>query len=179
MSLEDRILSVVHQLIGLRLGLARNAGAMKVLHFGNIRPHPSGKGNVGDYALHIQCPWRIVSSEAIVTGSKDLAEPPEAMPNFDWNSALHEKDGNLQNKRLGELMGGYDTSTRSYVNNAELLVVTEAQADCYSSVRVRLSPNYYIEVLPCGSSEGEDWRWLRPGDPSQQFAVGGGQVLNI
>jgi hypothetical protein len=40
-------------LIGLRLSIVRRAADMLVLHFGDIRPHSSGEGTVGDYALHI------------------------------------------------------------------------------------------------------------------------------
>jgi hypothetical protein len=45
-------------LIGLRLAIVRRAADMLVVHFGDIRPHPSGEGTIGDYALHVQCPWR-------------------------------------------------------------------------------------------------------------------------
>ena len=42
---------------------------MRGFHFGKI-VRKNGK-NVGAYALHIQCPWRIESETAIVTGSQD------------------------------------------------------------------------------------------------------------
>jgi len=151
---------------------------MKVLHFGVIKPHPSGKGTIGDYALHVQCPWRIISSQQIVTGKGDLFEPPDARNNFDWEKATGEMNGNLQDKKLVELMLGYDPVTRSIVNNTNSLVVTDVEADSYGGVRIALTPDYRIELIPCGSL-GEDWRWLKPGDPSRQFAVGGGQVLPI
>ena len=35
-------------LVGLRLSIVRRAADMLVLHFGTIRPHPSGEGSVAD-----------------------------------------------------------------------------------------------------------------------------------
>jgi hypothetical protein len=55
-------------LIGLRLGIVRRAADMVVVHFGDIRPHPSGDGTIGDYALHVQCPWRFDGPLGTVTG---------------------------------------------------------------------------------------------------------------
>ena len=57
-------------LIGLRLSIVRRAADMLVLHFGTIRPHPSGEGTVADYALHVQCPWRM-DSQAQVIASRE------------------------------------------------------------------------------------------------------------
>jgi hypothetical protein len=65
---EVEIRRSLTQLIGLKLAVARRAADMRVLHFGTIRPAlksdlPSRKnkprGSIGDFALHIQCPWRI------------------------------------------------------------------------------------------------------------------------
>ncbi len=55
---------------------------MRVLHFGRIRKIE--KGTVSEYALHIQCPWRIEGPEGIVTGRSDLWEPAEDSPDIDW-----------------------------------------------------------------------------------------------
>jgi hypothetical protein len=59
-------------LIGFRLSIVRRAADMLVLHFGDIRPHPSGDGTVGAYALHVQCPWRLDGPTGTVTGDGDL-----------------------------------------------------------------------------------------------------------
>jgi hypothetical protein len=41
---------------------------MLVLHFGDIRPHASGEGTVGD----VRCPWRFDGPRGTVTGRDDL-----------------------------------------------------------------------------------------------------------
>jgi len=72
-------------IMGLQLSIARNAGCMKVFHFGELRPHPKG-GTTGAFALHVQCPWRIISREAIVTGSDDYWQPAPTVNKEDWTA---------------------------------------------------------------------------------------------
>src|SRR5436305_330179 len=82
----------------VRLSIARNAGAMKVFHFSEPRPHPSG-GTMGLYALHVQCPWRIVDQNRVVTGSADYWYPADPeMPLTDWKPGGTEPS--LQEKRI-------------------------------------------------------------------------------
>ena len=64
---QIRLESCLQVLVGLPLSIARNATDMKIFHFGEIQPHPSGRGTVGPYALHIQCPWRLVSKDTVFT----------------------------------------------------------------------------------------------------------------
>lgn len=75
------ILRTITELIGLKLAIARRAADLCVLHFGTMRLTPESiipstkdkpRGMVGDFALHIQCSWRIESDAEIVTGHSDL-----------------------------------------------------------------------------------------------------------
>jgi hypothetical protein len=82
-------------LIGLRLSIVRRAADMLVLHFGVIRPHPSGEGTVADYALHVQCPWRLDGPQGTVTGSGDLwvyAGPGERPPDWSYEDGFSLQD---------------------------------------------------------------------------------------
>jgi hypothetical protein len=66
---------------------------MLVLHFGTVRPPVSGKGTVGEYALHIQCAWRFEGPEGLITGRDDLwdyAGAGERPPHW-----THENGDNL------------------------------------------------------------------------------------
>src|ERR1700733_12332941 len=119
---KAEITQTLRRLLGLPLAIARNAGGMKNFQFGNIRPHPSGKGTVGDYALHVQCPWRIVGTEGVVTGSADSYEPAVIEGETD---PADFRTGNLQQVRLGALLGSFDEATRSWVNSSGKLVVED------------------------------------------------------
>jgi hypothetical protein len=71
MGVEDQIVQTLSAIVGLPLTIARDSGNMKNFQFGKIRPHPSATGTVGDFALHIQCPWRLMKNDRILTGSAD------------------------------------------------------------------------------------------------------------
>ena len=75
-------------LVGLPLAAARRAADMRNFQFGVMRTVKGG--SVGDFALHIQCPWQIEGPDGIVTGRADLWDPALALepdsPDFDWDA---------------------------------------------------------------------------------------------
>lgn len=143
-------------LVGLPLSLARNAADMKVFHFGEIQPHPSGKGTVGLYALHIQCPWRLVSRDTIYTGTSDRLIGPADGKEVDDGDP---RSGSLQDVKLASLLGGYDEKTRSFLNTSEQLIVTSVNVDSFGGANLLLSGDYRLQIFPDGSCE-EDWRFV-------------------
>ena len=162
-------------LVGLRLSIVRRAADMLVLHFGTIRPHSSGEGTVADHALHVQCPWRMDSPKATVTGRDDLWEyagPGERPPNWSYEDGL-----SLQDKKFGELFVR-DQSTRSWVNESDGFGVAAARLTKHGDVTLSLINGYEILIFPAGSS-GEAWRLFASGSgrhlvfPSQKrdFAI--------
>jgi tetratricopeptide (TPR) repeat protein len=166
--MQAQIQQQLEPLVGLKLSIARRAASMRNFHFGKIRLIE--RGSIGEYALHIQCPWRIDSMAGIVTGSQDL---------WHWAFGEHEplgwdfEDGNsLQDVRLGELLKGYDKHTESYVNMTDKLVVESIQASPFSDVSLFLSGGYRLILFPT-SLFGESWRLFRPDDDTSiHFVVG-------
>lgn len=158
-------------LVGLPLSIARDAGSMKNFQFGSVSPLPSGKGTIGEFALHIQCPWRIVSSESIVTGSADSSEPSEVGEDVDLNDG---QKGNLQRKRLGDLLHTYDAITHSWVNTTGELVVQSVLVDDFGGLELELSGGFRLQVFPDRSS-GEDWRFFAPGNEEKHVVISGGR----
>jgi hypothetical protein len=57
MKLKTDVFEALQCLMGLQLSIMRDAAATKSMQFGNVRPHPNGKGTVGEYALHVSCAW--------------------------------------------------------------------------------------------------------------------------
>ena len=147
-------------LIGLRLSIIRRAADMLVLHFGTIRPHPSGKGTVGDCALHIQCPWRLDGPEATITGRDDLWEyagPGDRPPNWTYDDGR-----SLQDRQFARLFAR-DERTRSWINESDRFVVTAAHQTKRGDVRLELANEHAILLFPDGSNR-EAWRLFAPGD---------------
>ena len=170
---KAHIIRSVSKLIALPLAIARDAGNMKNFQFGTVRPHPDAPGSIGQYALHIQCPWRLVGSEGIFTGSADYYEPAESGGEVDLND---KQTGNLQRKRLGDLLRKYDPNTRSWVNDTAGLVVEGVLADDCGGLELKLSGEFRLQILPCGSL-GEDWRFFAPGTDDDHLVIDGGRVF--
>ncbi len=143
-------------LIGLPLSIARNAAGMTVFHFGEIQPHPSGRGTVGAYAFHIQCPWRLLAKDRVFTGTSDRFPGPFEGAEVDDDDP---KGGNLQHTRIASLLKAYDEATKSYVNTSGKLVVIAAYADDFGGADLLLSGDYRLQIFPDGSLE-EDWRFI-------------------
>jgi hypothetical protein len=158
-------------LVGLKLSIARRAASMRVFHFGAMRPHRSGKGTAGAYALHLQCPWRLVGPDGIITGSSDRNEPPANDEEIDRNDA---RAGSLQEVRLAALFATYDPETRSHVNATENLVVVAVTADRFGGVDILLMGDVRLQVFPDGSL-GEDWRFLDASGGKPHFVAEAGK----
>lgn len=167
---QARLKNCLQVLVGLPLSIARNAADMKVFHFGAIRPHPSGRGTVGAYSLHVQCPWRFVDEKTIVTGTSDrLVEPTEGAELNDDDP----KSGNLQLIKIASLLKGYDAETKSFVNATRQLVVIAINTDNYGGADLSLSGGYRLQIFPDGSL-GEDWRFVEL--QGRHVVIEGGRV---
>ena len=146
-------------LIGLRLSIVRRAANMLVAHFGDIRPHSSGERTVGDYAFHVQCPWRFDGPVDTVTGRDDLWEyaGPGERPEH-WS---YEDGASVQDERLSRYFTWYER-TRSWVNATDRFRVTSIQQSHRGDVRLDLADGYALLVFPAGH-KGEAWRLFAPG----------------
>jgi hypothetical protein len=140
------------------MALARRAADLRIFHFGNMRlvtepDQLSGEnkpcGIVGEFALHIQCAWRIETDRSIVTGRSDLWAPlgnPEEYADKDWD---YDQDGNRQDQLIEEQVSRRD------------LQVEALEVHSHGSFTLDLSGGYRLVVFPCGT-DGEDWRLFRP-----------------
>lgn len=157
MNTEATIVAALNRLVGLPLRIARDAGSMKNFQFGAIQPDPSGEGTIADFALHVQCPWRFVTTTDILTGSADYYEPAV-------------EAGNLQQARMQQLFQTYDAETRSLINEKDSLIVVSVKADCFGGLDLELSGGVRLQVFPDGVGN-ENWRFFSPGNDEPHFVV--------
>lgn len=144
---------------------------MRVFHFGAIRPHHKGKGTVGDYALHLRCPRRLIGPNGVITGSSDHNEPPAEGAEIDRRNA---EAGSLQDVRLARLFGGHDSETGAHINTTEGLVVTAVTVDRFGSVDISLTGDIRLQLFPDGSV-GEDWRFFDASGDKPHFVAEAGR----
>ena len=143
-------------LIGLEVTIVRYAGSMRNLHFGPIR---TSKGQqVGAYALHIQCPWRLEGKGRILTGFHDHYTPAVGNEDPDWSPDSNAK-GSLQQQVLDQIF--LSKSPRK---------VLAVRADIFGTLVLRFTGGLRLRVFPAASTE-EHWRLFQPHRKAKHFVV--------
>jgi hypothetical protein len=182
-STDSEIKQHLSVLIGLPLSIARRAADMLNLQFGSVREidmklgkSVGKKGTVGEFALHVQCPWRIDSPDKIITGRGDLFRIAETGEPFDSDDNTCYKFGmSLQDKKIGDLLQDFDPIIGSYANVTKSLIVEAVDADNFGGVIIYLFGGYRLVLFPSGSV-GEDWRLLQPGTSEKHVVVSGSLI---
>ncbi len=146
---------------------AGRAGEIQWFQFGNkqvIVTERETIKEVGEYALHVQCAWRITSPKGIFVGSQDKYLPAndsnEQADDFDWD----QPGVNRCDDRISMLFNGRESHT---------LLVKNVSADSYGGFCLNLSDNFSIEVFPDLSLDDECWRLFQPYKNGPHFIVTG------
>jgi hypothetical protein len=142
-------------LVGLPLWAIGRAVDLAWFEFGSRRTVKGWKGvekEVGDYALHVMCAWRITLSDKVVTGRSDIFCTPEETdeplpPDFDWQKA------NRFDRIVKEFLQG----------ESRQLAVRNVSAGNAGSLTIVLQDGYKLEIFPQDSESGEHWRFFKPG----------------
>lgn len=168
--LKDEIESTLHYIINLPLWSIGRAGDLEWFSFGNNRMVVllrDGKTKiVSDYALHVQCSWRLRSKDRIIVGSRDRFFPPgdfsyKDLDDFEWDV----QGGNHLDASVTKLMEN---------SNAVPFLVTAIQADEIGSIRISFNNEHILEVLPDISiASAELWRFFIPYSDKPHFVVTG------
>jgi hypothetical protein len=90
--MKAKIAEALAALVGQPLWAAGRTLDLEWFHFGGRRKvdgRGGGKIEVGDYAIHTQCAWRIAGPDGVIVASKDRFTPrgnPDEIPeDFDCN----------------------------------------------------------------------------------------------
>ena len=142
-------------LIGKPLWRCTRAADMACFQFGgrNKRSRDGKEFEVGDYALHVQCSWRIIRGDEILVGREDLFEPEEPAHNvesyFDWQKA------NLQDARLKSL----------FMDGNRQFAVVGTALRAAGNLGILFDDELRLEVFPDSSVRRDDmehWRLFVP-----------------
>jgi hypothetical protein len=151
MTMDSDIQRSLSVLVGLPLWALGRAADLAWFEFGDRRTVLSHLGKeklVGDYALHIQCPWRMTLGHEIITGRGDIFCAPEKSEeptpiDFDWQK------GNRFDRIVAVL---FDHESRQ-------LTVQGVRAGEVGSLVIQLEDGYKLEVFPYDFESGEHWRF--------------------
>ncbi|MGF6305365.1 MULTISPECIES: hypothetical protein [Paraburkholderia] len=139
---------------GLQLSSVNRAADMLTLGFGDLRPVTNFRGvikHVGEWALHIQCPWRLEEAAQVVATQEDLSGSDERA----YATADHLR-GLLVER------GPCTVDSVSVSDDAGMIV--------------SLSRGFRLVVTPDGIEGAEDWRFFAPGVDAAHLVIKGGDV---
>jgi hypothetical protein len=170
--MKQEIEKALAVLAGKAMWRCTRAADLAAFQFGARRASLTWKGEpceIGEYALHVQCTWRITQHEKVIVARRDLYYPADytdlrqGIPaNFDWDI----QGGNRHDRLLKEF---FQDGTRSYM--VERIEVGDAGA-----FRVILENGFSLEVFPDDSLDGEHWRLFKPDMGEPHFVVSGAGI---
>jgi hypothetical protein len=165
--LEERITTALSEIIGLPLWGATRVVNMEIFKFGEHRRQLNRSGNqvdVGEYGLHVQCPWRIVDCEKIIVASQDRNYPEDEAS--DWQEFDSDSPSRCEAR-----MAAWFLEHSSFP-----LKVERVESDNVGGFRLFLENGVVLEVFPATSLRGEyseHWRLLQPSTETRHFVVTG------
>jgi hypothetical protein len=142
-------------LVGLPLRRLGRAADLLWVQFGEMRELPDRRGGtrwVGEWALHVQCPWRLTRPPAILLARGDCFYEADSGDPYDWNAGGES--------RFDRCAAPLNREFESSPPQVETVAVDEV-----GGFTLRLSGDLVFEVFPdeCSGTDAEHWRFFQPG----------------
>ena len=152
---------ILAPLNGLYLRCIGRAADMLWAHFGEWSDTPNtrdGNRYMGDWALHVQCPWRITQPPEIVVASGDCFYEAGSDEPYNWETAGESR------------FDRYAITLNNEFETSPPLVDT-VNVDGVGGFSLRFLCGYIFEVFPdlSSNSDNEQWRLFRPGRVESHF----------
>lgn len=162
--MKKQIKNTLEQLIDYDFTRSTRVGATECMHFG-ISYKFDRKGNkiqVGEFGIHLQCPWRITKENILLVGSDDVAEQPDENAEYDENFDWDVQGGNLRDVKMAEFL------------NSGKYIVESVKADNFGGFELLFNDNIRLTVFPASSNKNiysEHWRLLDNRDENKNHFV--------
>jgi len=174
--LKEEIERGLAALVGKPLWDGGRESAMLWLQFGERLTRADvqlGRREVGEYTLHVSCPWRLVGPDGLVVASGDLftpADPLADLEDFEWDAP----GASWCDVRLQAFVAAIAAAP---------VAVSAVSADELGSLRLFLGEDFVLDVFPDSSPaphiESEFWRLIQPGSGAAHFVVGSEGVARV
>lgn len=156
-------------LVGLNVCHLAYAGNVRGIHFGRARE--LGGRLVGEYALHLQCPWRLEANGRIATGFQDYYTP--ATNNHEEGWEPKGARGSLQEEVLAKM---FNIPIIRSVPLSDVYhggrTVKMTRGDSFGGLVIVFTGRLRLRVFPAASTE-EHWRLFQPKRRTRHFVVNG------
>ena len=145
---DTQAINTLNSILGKPLRYIKRCSDMIDIGFGDMIKELNSKGKTQikpEFAIHIQCPFRVIIEGSIVVGSEDIYIPQNTSEGSLDLDALRSTRFDVIVESLNSYMGN------ECVNN----VILGSLGD----ITIELT-KLTIQALVVGSSENEDWRFL-------------------
>jgi hypothetical protein len=164
----DAIPQALKPLVGLPLRSIGRDSILLWLHFGEMREvvaRGEGTKTVGDWAIQVQCSWRLCRRGRIEVAYRDYYFSPEGDALDDWGIPGKSRFDHI----ALALNSKFETSTP---------VVLSFTTDDVAGFSLALSGDYRLDVFPDDSNSddySEHWLWrlFAPASDRRHFVVPG------
>ena len=165
MFLKTEIQQVLNSLVGLNIRGPSRAANMLSLQLGPAVEAPTTRAptrEVGAFALHVFCPWRVVVAGSLVVGAGDLFTPADSeadLDTFEW-----------------DVVGAtwWDVRLAALFAEREEIFIRSVVVDAVGGFALECNALQF-EVFPSSSPtshvETEFWRLFSPGRDEPHFIV--------
>ncbi|MGF6650149.1 hypothetical protein OKW34_000711 [Paraburkholderia youngii] len=151
---KEQVARYLSTLIGLDVSGVAHAADMLTLQFGPLREVRTSRGttkHLGDWALHIQCNWRIEQVNAIVASYSDFA--------------ASEESTRITTQRIRDLLVTQGPTA-----------VLDIEAGEKGNAVVSLATGMRLVILADAIPDDEDWRLFPSNPDAKHFVIEGGKV---
>lgn len=162
---------ILQNLINLSLSRTTRAANMECIKFGSFY-QINNKGieqNIGEFGLHIQCPWRLTNDKGIIVGSSDLYEQIDESAEYDENFNYDIIGGNLRDYKFRKFI--------AESNN----IVNKINADIFGGLQIGFDSDVILTIFPVTSSKAdvEYWRLIDNRDATKKHYISSSQGYEI
>ncbi|MEH7484431.1 hypothetical protein V7157_25840 [Neobacillus drentensis] len=171
--MKEVIISELGKLVGLKLQYAGRASNLFWLGFGDIVEiiRRGRTEATTEYALHIQCSWRISLGNKIVVASRDFYSPSS-----EWDGDIEDFDWDIKGNNR------FDERIKTFIKDNGQIKVLQIDSNEVGGLNVFLSGGYKLEVFPDSSEDDEQsehWRFFNRKENSPHFIVTGNGIEKV
>jgi hypothetical protein len=162
----DAIHKALTPLVGLPLRSVGRDSILLWLHFGEmheVAARGRGTKNVGDWAIQVQCSWRLCRRGRIEVAYRDYYFSPDGDALNDWETPGKSRF----DQQAASLVAGFETTAPQ---------VLSFTTDDVGGFSLALSGDYRLDVFPDDSNSDDSsehwlWRLFAPGSDREHFVA--------
>jgi len=132
-----------------------------------------GKRTAGEFALHLQCPWRITLGKNIIICSSDIYLPTSDQDSDAWDFDWSNFQWDIQGNNLFD-----EKAAQMFPNNSHISIC-HVNMNQYGDLTLLFTNKMRLECFVNDSTHTESWRFFKLGDSNEKHLVWMGTGMEL